>query len=207
MPFVSWAGRCVKKTGLFPPLIEGEGAGPGKADRRWIRVAVAPDSGCSDAFDPALLEALSPAGCHRLVRASYMDDTETSVTTVGLLFTRAGPEETRELHRRFTGEGLAERVDLLPRHHDGVSPTGDGDSVPRATWTIRPLTDAPVVVFAVTGFADGRSAGPPQPATEATAADQNTVAALAGLGHDARGIADRVERRVRKAADTMGAEA
>ncbi|WP_338315564.1 hypothetical protein, partial [Streptomyces bohaiensis] len=189
---------------LFPPRIAGEGAGPGDADRVWIRTGVAPDSGCAEVFDPALLDALAQAGCHRVIRATYTDDTETSVTTVGLLFTRGGPEETRELHRVFTDRGLATRPDMMPLHHAAAAPDGDPTAVPRATWTVRVLTDAPVVVFAVTGFADGRAAGPPQTAADATAADETTVAALAGLGHDTRGIADRIERRVRKAADTAG---
>ncbi len=53
---------------LFPRTLTGENAGPGGADRKWIRVGVAPDSGCKDAFDPLLAKALSPAGCARLVR-------------------------------------------------------------------------------------------------------------------------------------------
>jgi hypothetical protein len=68
----------------------------------------------------------------------------------------------------------------------------------RASWTIRPLTDAPVVVYAVSGFADGRTVSEPQPASEAVVEGQTTAPAQAGLGHDARGIADRVERGLRR---------
>ena len=44
---------------LFPRTLKGDGAGPGGADRTWTRIAVAPDSGCEDAFDP-LLRRRSP---------------------------------------------------------------------------------------------------------------------------------------------------
>ncbi|MDC7339863.1 hypothetical protein PQR15_29615 [Streptomyces lydicus] len=37
---------------LFPRTVNGLGVGPGGADRTWTRIAVAPDSGCADAYDP-----------------------------------------------------------------------------------------------------------------------------------------------------------
>ncbi|NUS23703.1 MAG: hypothetical protein HOV92_05710, partial [Streptomyces sp.] len=74
---------------LFPTTVQGQGAGPGGADRTWTRIAVAPDTGCKDAFDPLLKKALAPVGCSRLLRATYTDATQSYVTTVGLLFTKA----------------------------------------------------------------------------------------------------------------------
>ncbi|MEV3855744.1 hypothetical protein AB0J38_15645 [Streptomyces sp. NPDC050095] len=185
---------------LFPPTLKGEGAGPGGADRTWTRVAVAPDSGCKDAFDPLLDKALRPAGCLRLLRATYTDATQSSVTTVGLLFTRADAEATKSLRTRFTEEGLDRRSDLMPRPY-AVKGTAaaDFDDPQRASWTIDVLTDAPVVVYAVSGFADGRTVTEPQPAADAMKAGATTAPAQAGLGHEAQGIADRVERGLRKA--------
>lgn len=190
--------RQVPVDELFPPTLTGDGAGPGGADRRWIRVAVAPDSGCARAFDELLTKALSPVGCRRLVRATYVDETTTSVTTVGLLFTRSDSAGMRELRDRFAGENLTERTDLMPRPYAarGTDAAEFGDAQ-RATWTIRVRSDAPVVVFAVTGFADGRTVSDPQSAANATAEGETTAPAQAGLGHDAQGIADRVERVVR----------
>ena len=71
-------GRCGTAgpwTTSSPQTLEGMGAGPGGADRHWIRVAVAPDSNCRGAFDPLLSKALSPVGCSRLLRATYADET------------------------------------------------------------------------------------------------------------------------------------
>lgn len=190
---------------LFPKVLEGDGAGPGSADRRWLRVAVAPDSNCRDAFDPLLAKALSPVGCARLLRATYADETTSSVTTVGLVFTRAGNDGMVALRKRFAVENLSERTDLMPRPYSarGTVAADFGDAQ-RASWTVRVLSDTPVVVYAVTGFADGRTVSDPQAAAEATEKGETSAAAQAGLGHDAQGIADRIERRVRDAAEGRG---
>lgn len=184
---------------LFPPTVDGEGAGPGGADRAWTRIAVAPDSGCKDAFDPLLRKALAPAGCLRLLRATYTDATRSHVTTVGLLFTKADSAAMGTLRARFNAQGLDRRRDLMPRPYaaQGTLAAGFGDAQ-RASWTVSVLTDAPVVVYAVSGFADGRTFTEPQPAEDAMKADATTPAAQGGLGHDAQGLADRIERSLRK---------
>lgn len=184
---------------LFPPTVQGEGAGPGGADRTWTRVAVAPDTGCADAFDPLLRKALAPVGCLRLLRATYTDATRSLVTTVGLLFTKADATAMAALKTRFQKEGLDSRADLMPRPYaaEGTVAAGFGDDQ-RASWTVSVLTDAPVVVYAVSGFADGRAVTDPQPAQDAMKSGATTAPAQAGLGHDAQGLADRVERGFRK---------
>ncbi|MEI5099612.1 hypothetical protein RB200_14785 [Streptomyces sp. PmtG] len=188
---------------LFPLTIKGEGAGPGGADRTWNRVAVAPDSGCAGAFDPLLRRALAPVGCARLLRATYTDATRSHLTTVGLLFTRADADAMRALRTRFTEEGLDRRTDLMPRPYaaPGTPATVFGDAQ-RATWTLSVLPDAPVVAYAVSGFADGRRVTEPEPAADAMKAGATSAPAQAGLGNDAKGIADRVERSLRKTATT-----
>ncbi|WP_264925332.1 hypothetical protein, partial [Streptomyces sp. A012304] len=186
---------------LFPPTVDGQGAGPGGADRTWTRIAVAPDTGCAGAFDPLLLKALAPVGCARLLRATYTDATQSYVTTVGLLFTTADADGMRALDTRFDKEGLARRTDLMPRPYAarGTVAAAFGDRQ-RASWTISVLTDAPVVVYAVSGWADGRRVATPQPAAEATASGATTAPAQAGLGNEAKGLADRIERSLRRTA-------
>ncbi|QEV22130.1 hypothetical protein CP975_06185 [Streptomyces alboniger] len=184
---------------LFPPTLKGEGAGPGGADRSWTRVAVAPDSGCAAAFDPLLAKALAPAGCLRLLRATYTDATRSHVTTVGLLFTKADAEAMRALRNRFTREGLDRRPDLMPRPYAAKGTAAkDFRDAQRASWTVSVLPDAPVVAYAVSGFADGRAVTDPEPATEAMGSNTASAPAQSGLGHEAKGIADRVERGLRK---------
>ncbi|MFD5626781.1 MULTISPECIES: hypothetical protein [unclassified Streptomyces] len=184
---------------LFPPTVQGDGAGPGGADRVWTRVAVAPDTGCANAFDPLLRKALAPAGCLRVLRATYTDATRSLVTTVGLLFTKADARAMTSLKARFEKDGLDRRTDLMPRPYavGNTAAAGFGDDQ-RASWTVSVLTDAPVVVYAVSGFADGRDVTAPQPAEDAMKPGATTDPAQAGLGHDAQGLADRVERGFRK---------
>ncbi|MDF3299808.1 hypothetical protein [Streptomyces tropicalis] len=186
---------------LFPPTVEGRGAGPGGADRTWIRVAVAPDGGCAGAFDPLLAKTLAPVGCARLLRATYTDATQSYVTTVGLLFTKGDPAAMGVLHTRFEREDLGGRTDLMPRPYaaPGTVAAGFGDRQ-RASWTVSVLTDAPVVVYAVSGWADGRTVDAPQPAADAVQAGATTAPAQAGLGQEAQGLADRVERGLRRTA-------
>ncbi|MEU6508096.1 hypothetical protein [Streptomyces sp. NPDC046942] len=184
---------------LFPPTVAGTGAGPGGADRTWTRIAVAPDSGCAHAFDPLLEKVLTPLGCQRLLRATYTDATQSYVTTVGLLFTNADPAAMSALAARFRTEGLDRRTDLMPRPYaaEGTLAAGFGDKQ-RASWTVSVLTDAPVVAYAVSGWADGRTVDEPQPAADAVSPSATTAPAQAGLGNEAQGLADRIARRLRQ---------
>ncbi|MEU7136502.1 hypothetical protein [Streptomyces sp. NPDC046261] len=193
---------------LFPPAVHRDAAGPGGARRDWTRAGVAPDSDCTEAFDPLLATALAPVGCKRLLRATYTDATSSSVTTVGLLVTDADTTGMRALRKRFADERLDERPDLMPRPYAPQGTAADRFGVAqRVSWRITVLTDVPAVAFAVTGFADGRTGTPPQPAAQAVAPGATTAAAQAGLGHDATALAEEVERAFRDAAHTPPGEA
>ncbi|MFF7799480.1 hypothetical protein [Streptomyces olivaceus] len=184
---------------LFPPTVQGRGAGPGGADRTWTRVAVAPDGGCKGAFDGLLAKVLDPVGCSRLLRATYTDATRSHVTTVGLLFTKADAAAMTALANRFEKEGLGRRTDLMPLPYAAEDTVAAGFGArQRASWTVSVLTDAPVVVYAVSGWADDRTVDEPEPAEEATESGAASAPAQAGLGHEAQGLADRVERALRK---------
>ncbi|MFE9609299.1 hypothetical protein [Streptomyces sp. NPDC006012] len=188
---------------LFPPTVEGRGAGPGGADRTWTRIAVAPDSGCADAFDPLLGRVLAPVGCERLLRATYTDATESHVTTVGLLFTKADSAAMNALAARFKDERLDRRTDLMPRPYAAKGTVAeDFGARERGSWSVSVLTDAPVVAYAVSGWADGRAVDSPQPAADAVQSGATTAPAQAGLGQEAQGLADRVERRLRQTVST-----
>lgn len=185
---------------LFPRTLKGRGAGPGGTHRTWDRVAVAADSTCKDGLDPLLLTTLRSVGCERMVRATYTDATRSAVTTVGLVFTEADASGMQALRTRFTEQKLGARKDLMPRTYapEGTPAASFGNGQ-RASWTVNPLTEIPVVVLAVSGFADGRAVAEPQPAADAMASGAGTDIAQAGLGHEAKGVADRVERGLRTA--------
>ncbi|KOG50485.1 hypothetical protein ADK74_02080 [Streptomyces decoyicus] len=186
---------------LFPRTVNGLGVGPGGADRTWTRIAVAPDSACKGAFDPKLAAALAPAGCVRLLRATYVDATRSGFITVGAQITKADQAGMMALNTRFSTKNLGIRTDLMPLPYAAKGTlAADFGRAQRASWTVRVLTDLPAVVFAVSGFADGRTFTEPQPAEAATRPGATTAPAESGLGHDAKDLADRIEADFRKAA-------
>ncbi len=187
---------------LFPPVVHGPGAGPGGADRTWTRVGVAPDSGCAGAFDPALATALAPVGCLRLLRATYTDATSSNVTTVGVLITRADPASMAALRGTWIARHLGDRTDAMPRPvaFPGTVAAGFGPAQ-RASWTVDISDTLPVIGYAVSGFADGRTVSDPQPAAAATRPGATSAAAQAGLGHDAKGLASAIEHHIRTDVD------
>ncbi|WP_329130194.1 hypothetical protein OG552_06320 [Streptomyces sp. NBC_01476] len=186
---------------LFPPTYTEQGGGPGGANRSWIRIGVAPPGPCAGAFDPLLQRVLAPVGCAKLLRATYMDSTSTTVTTVGLVVTSQQVAQMRALNLRWDSENLGSRADLLPRPvaFPGTAAAHFGDRQ-RGSWDVQISADLPFVVYAVSGFADGRAVPTPQPAAKADAAGATTATGQAGLGFDATGLASAVDDRVHAAA-------
>ncbi|MFB7637150.1 hypothetical protein ACFC0M_40280, partial [Streptomyces sp. NPDC056149] len=194
------AWRNTPVDALFPRTVEGLAAGPGGADRTWIRIAVAPDTGCTPAAEGPLAKELAPAGCARLLRATYVDATRTGVITVGAQTTKADRSKMMDLNARFSTNDLATRSALMPPPLAAKGTAAeDFGPAQRASWTIRVLTDVPVVVYAVSGFADGREVADPQPADAAVQPGTATAPAEAGLGHDAKGLADKISTTFRTA--------
>lgn len=160
---------------LLPPVLAGEAAGPGGSDRTWTRIALAPDADCPTALAPDWQGLFAATGCTRVLRAVYTDATRSSLITVGLVFTPADEPAMTALTGRFTAP---------PAY-------GFADSQ-RAAWTAAVHDDAPVVVYTVSAFADGRVLPSPRPAREATGKDATGAVAGAGLGQEAAAVADRI---------------
>ncbi|MCK7628241.1 hypothetical protein MUU72_35045 [Streptomyces sp. RS10V-4] len=185
---------------LFPRTVQGLAAGPGGADRTWTRIAVAPDTDCSATYEGPLAAELAPAGCARLLRATYVDATRTAVITVGAQTTKADHTGMMNLNARFSTKDLGTRKDLMPLPLAAKgTPAADFGPDQRASWTVRVLTEIPVVVYAVSGFADGRTVTDPQPADAAVQPGTATTPGESGLGHDAKGLADKISATFRTA--------
>lgn len=188
---------------LLPPVVSRPGAGPGGADRTYTRIGVAPAAGCAGAFDPLLAKVLAPVGCVQVLRATYVDATSSRVTTVGLLVTGGDAAGMSALNHRWTSEHLGSRLDLMPHPvaFPGTAAASFGDAQ-RASWTVSVSATLPVVVYAVSGFADGRPVPEPQPAAAATAPGATSAPAQAGLGTDVLVLAADLDARLRKAVMT-----
>ncbi|MFJ1588054.1 hypothetical protein ACIOC1_32630 [Streptomyces sp. NPDC088197] len=195
--------RSTPVDALFPRTVSAKGAGPGGADRAWTRIGVAAPGGCAAAFDPLLQQVLAPVGCARLLRATYVDSTSTSVTTVGLLVTTAESATMRGFSGRWASQHLGDRADLIPRPVAFPGTAADSFGVKqRGSWDVQVSADLPFVVYAVTGFADGRTLTP-QSADKATKSGATSVAAQAGLGYDATGLASAVDDRLHSAVTAL----
>lgn len=160
---------------LFPPVLAGPSAGPGGSNRIWTRIALAPDADCPAALAADWQNLLAATGCTRVLRATYTDATRSFLITVGMVFTPADAPAMTALTGRLTAP-LA---------------YGFADSQ-RAAWTASVIDKAPVLVYAVSAFADGRLLDAPRPAEDAMKKDAAGAVARAGLGHEAKAVADRI---------------
>ncbi|MGW8366172.1 hypothetical protein ACWGK1_37205 [Streptomyces wedmorensis] len=183
---------------LFPRTVAGPGAGPGAAKRTWTRIVVAPDAACSPAvLAKGLLATLKPLGCERVLRATYTDATATGVITVSLVFTRAEATAQRDLGRDLTARLGQDVPPALAGPGTVAARFGAGQ---RASWWLTAPAELPVVVTAVSGFADGRTVDRPIPADQAMGKDRTDAVAQSGLGHEAKGMAKRMEFLLRNSA-------
>ncbi|MEU9379138.1 hypothetical protein AB0D94_36040 [Streptomyces sp. NPDC048255] len=172
--------RAAPVDGLFPPVVAGPAAGPGGADRTWTRIALAPDADCPAALAADWQGLLAATGCTRVLRATYTDATRSSLITVGMVFTPADAPAMAALTGRLT-----------------APPAYGFADTQRAAWDASVLPEAPVVVYAVSAFADGRHLDAPRPAEEVMKKDATGAVAQAGLGHEAKALADRIRGTVR----------
>ncbi|MFE9634912.1 hypothetical protein [Streptomyces sp. NPDC006463] len=160
---------------LFPPVLAGPTAGPGGSDRTWTRIALAPDADCPAALAPDWQRLLAATGCTRVLRATYTDATRSFLVTVGMVFTPADAPAMKALTGRFT-----------------APPAYGFADTQRAAWTASVQGQAPAVVYTVSAFADGRVLDAPRPAEDAMRKDATGAVAQAGLGHEAKAVADRI---------------
>ncbi|MFF4122424.1 hypothetical protein ACFYYP_02745 [Microbispora rosea] len=58
--------------------------GSGGAKELAVRVGVAPEASCSKALDAVIAKVAVADGCRAVLRATYLDKTQTLVTTVGV---------------------------------------------------------------------------------------------------------------------------
>ncbi|SIS24562.1 hypothetical protein SAMN05421833_15215 [Microbispora rosea] len=66
---------------IFPATVD---YGSGGAKELAVRVGVAPEASCSKALDAVIAKVAVADGCRAVLRATYLDKTQTLVTTVGV---------------------------------------------------------------------------------------------------------------------------
>ncbi|MEU9235459.1 hypothetical protein [Streptomyces subrutilus] len=182
--------RSAPVDSLFPPVLAGPAAGPGGANRIWTRIALAPDADCPAALPADWQGLFAATGCTRVLRATYTDATRSFLITAGMVFT---PGDARAM------SALTGRLTAPPAY-------GFADAQ-RAAWSASVVDQAPVVVYTVSSFADGRLLDAPSPAEDVMKKDAAGAVAQAGLGHEAEAVADRIGNGVALLADPPAAPA
>lgn len=133
------------------------------------RMGIAPETACTEAVDPALRPILTREGCRALLRATYVDQMQGVVVTVGVA---AFPDERAAYRARAALGGGPQWLRALPLA--GTAAAAFADAA-RQTGTAERA--GPYVVFTTAGQADGR---PPATVPDARA---NIFGAVPQLGH------------------------
>jgi hypothetical protein len=150
------AWRAIAVDDLFPASYSTRtAAGDGSANRTFTRIAVGRPVGCADALVPALARLLSGSGCGPVLRADYTDATQTMVATMGVATLHGTAAQQRDLNvaTAASHNDLQARPLAVP----GTAAASFGDAQ-RLAHELHAPADEPFVFFAVSAFADGRTA-------------------------------------------------
>lgn len=145
---------------LLPASIKREGS------ETYIRLGINPDESCAK-LPAAFAGGLAPAKCAHVLSATYADRTQTVTATVGIVVTSGNDADRLRLFRAWTPDSNANNAAMMP-HTYPVANTAAAQftDAQRVAWQSQVSTDGTYLVYAVTGFTDGRS-GPDAPAIAA----------------------------------------
>jgi hypothetical protein len=133
---------------------------PAKIDREgseaYYRLAVDPNESCSH-LPSAFIKALGAAGCTHVVRATYVDSTESVVATVGLVAVGGTSAQRASLFQNWTADSYARQYSMVPSTYPvrATLAASFGDAQ-RIAWKSSISNDGSYIAFTVAGFADGR---------------------------------------------------
>lgn len=147
----AWRTQPVDK--IFPPTV-------GHSGDDYVRLGVALPSGCGvlpAAFTAALAAAAPGTRCVDVLRATYVDSTQTVLATVGIVVVDGTAKARDQVWRQWTPDSDAKNAALMPSvlPVPGTVAAGFADAQ-RVTWASQSSENGTSVVYAVTAFADGR---------------------------------------------------
>jgi hypothetical protein len=161
--------RTAPADDLLPLSLSREGT------ETYQRIGVDPDEQCSTLPAP-LLAALHPGTCDRVIQATYVDRTQTVTATVGIVLISGSANARTALYQAWNSGAEATDTATMPHAYPVPGTAAANFQDPqRVAWQSQMSDDGTYLVFAVTGFADGRT-GP-------TAAER-TAGAGSALGAD-----------------------
>lgn len=135
---------------LLPPQLSREGT------EAYYRMAVDTDESCAQ-LPAAFRRALAPAGCVRLVQATYVDSTQSVVATVGLVVTGGTSAQRGALFENWTADFYARQYAMMPSAYPVKATLASGFGDPqRIAWMSGISNDGGYIAYSVAGFVDGR---------------------------------------------------
>jgi hypothetical protein len=177
------AWRTAPVDAVLPPMVTRTGG------EKYLRLGVAEPAGCGilPADFRAELAADAPGvTCVKVLRATYTDLTQTVLVTVGIVVIDGPPAARDKVWRQWTPDADARRPSLMPAVFPVPStPAAKFDDSQRIVWGSQTSDDGSFLVYAVSGFLDGRAGSTPDQLKNASgkalAADSPPVQATVDL--------------------------
>ena len=123
----------------------------------YYRLAVDPDESCAQ-LPAAFLAALAPAGCVRLIQATYLDSTESVVATVGLVVTGGTAAQRGILGHSWAANTDSHQYAMMPAAYPVRATLAARFQNPqRIAWNSAVSGSGTYLAFTVAGFVDART--------------------------------------------------
>jgi hypothetical protein len=156
---------------------------------QYVRLGVAGDTGCGvlpKAFVTELGSAAPGTSCVKVLRATYMDITQTVFATVGVVVLDGEASARDKVWRQWTPDADSRRPSLMPDVFPVPdTPAGVLDDSQRVVWNSQASNDGSYLVYVVSAFADGRAGSTEMQLSAASGkalvADSPPVQAASGL--------------------------
>jgi hypothetical protein len=143
--------RTASADALLPAKLTREGT------ETYYRVALDPSESCAQ-LPAGFVHALAPAGCVRLLQATYIDSTESVVATVGLVVAGGTAAQRGALFQNWTADSFARQYAVMPSTYPAKATlAADFQNAQRIAWMSAISNDGTYVAFTVSGFTDGRT--------------------------------------------------
>jgi hypothetical protein len=149
-----WRTAAVQQ--LLPSAIKREGT------ETYIRLGINPNESCGQ-LPAAFSTDLAPGACARVLAATYVDRTQTVTATIGIVVISGTAADRIKLFQSWTPDSNSNNAAMMPHAYavPGTVAAHYTDSQ-RVAWQSQDSADGTYLVYAVTGFTDGR--GGPVPA-------------------------------------------
>lgn len=135
---------------LLAPTLSSEGT------EKYYRLAVDQNESCTQ-LPAAFLAALAPAGCVRLIQATYLDSTESVVATVGLVVTGGTAAQRGALEQSWAADAYSHQYAMMPAGYPVRGTLAARFQNPqRIAWMSAVSGSGTYLAFTVAGFVDAR---------------------------------------------------